>query len=544
MALVLADRVQETTTTTGTGTVTLAGAATGFQAFSVIGDGNTTYYAIVDDANSAWEVGIGTYTAAGTLLSRDTVLESSNAGALVSFAAGTKDVFVTYPAEKAISDGYGTLPVANGGTGAINATDARLNLSAAKSGANSDITSLSGITGSISSPTDIQMGSGSATTLAAGRMWYNELTGSLNFGMGGGNITQQVGEELFRYGKASAAITDSPLQLVYKTGKVGASSAVTFAPAVAGILDGDQILGLATEDIALNGFGRITTYGIINNINTTGASEGETWADDDDIYYNPVTGGLTKTIPVAPNLKLFVGTVINAGSGGAGSFIVKIGDNAKLSELSDVQLTSPINGNVVVYDAALGYWRNNTLTAGTNVSIANGNGSITINSTDQFSGTVTSVGGTGAVSGLTLTGTVTSAGNLTLGGAITGFLPLTGGTLTGSLATTGLVLNDGYTEEVFVITDGATVNLDPDNGSIQTWTLGANRTPGQANWDAGQSITLMVDDGTAYAITWSTLAVVWTTDAGVAPTLNTSGFTTIVLWKVSTTIYGARVGYA
>lgn len=106
------------------------------------------------------------------------------------------------------------------------------------------------------------------------------------------------------------------------------------------------------------------------------------------------------------------------------------------------------------------------------------------------------------------------------------------------------ILNDGYTEEVFAITDGATVDLDPNNGSIQTWTLGASRTPGQANWAAGQSITLLIDDGSAYAITWSTLAVVWKTDGGVAPTLNTTGFTVIVLWKVSTTIYGARVGDA
>lgn len=106
------------------------------------------------------------------------------------------------------------------------------------------------------------------------------------------------------------------------------------------------------------------------------------------------------------------------------------------------------------------------------------------------------------------------------------------------------ILNDGYTEEVFAITDGATVDLDPNNGSIQTWTLGASRTPGQANWAAGQSITLLIDAGSAYAITWSTLAVVWKTDGGVAPTLNTTGFTVIVLWKVSTTIYGARVGDA
>jgi hypothetical protein len=107
-----------------------------------------------------------------------------------------------------------------------------------------------------------------------------------------------------------------------------------------------------------------------------------------------------------------------------------------------------------------------------------------------------------------------------------------------------VILNDGYTEEVFAVSDGATVDLDPNNGSIQTWTLGASRTPGQANWSAGQSITLLIDDGSAYAITWSTLSVVWKTDGGVAPTLNTTGFTVIVLWKVSTTIYGARVGDA
>jgi hypothetical protein len=106
------------------------------------------------------------------------------------------------------------------------------------------------------------------------------------------------------------------------------------------------------------------------------------------------------------------------------------------------------------------------------------------------------------------------------------------------------ILNDGYTEEVFAVSDGSTVNLDPNNGSIQTWTLGANRTPGQANWAAGQSITLLVDDGTARTITWTTLAVVWKTNGGTAPTLETTGFTVIVLWKVGTTVYGARVGDA
>jgi hypothetical protein len=107
MPLVLKDRVKESSTTTGTGTLTLGGAASGFQSFAVIGNGNTTYYAIVDSASGAFEVGIGTYTSSGTTLSRDTVLESSNAGALVNFAAGSKDVFVTYPAERSVVGGMG-----------------------------------------------------------------------------------------------------------------------------------------------------------------------------------------------------------------------------------------------------------------------------------------------------------------------------------------------------------------------------------------------------------------------------------------------------
>lgn len=117
MALVLADRVRDTTTTAGTGTVTLSGSApSGYQTFgSGIGNGNTTYYTIA--GGGEWEVGIGTYSSTGPTLSRDTVLASSAGGTTkVTFSAGTKDVFVTYPAEKAITDGYGLLPVANGGT--------------------------------------------------------------------------------------------------------------------------------------------------------------------------------------------------------------------------------------------------------------------------------------------------------------------------------------------------------------------------------------------------------------------------------------------
>jgi len=150
MALVLADRVQETTTTSGTGTVTLAGAVAGYQSFgTAIGNANTTYYTLVDGSN--WEVGIGTYTSSGTTLSRDTVLASSAGGTTkITLSGGTTTVFVTYPAERAVGTDVtqtltnktisgssntitnvdlttgvtGTLPIANGGTGATTAPGA------------------------------------------------------------------------------------------------------------------------------------------------------------------------------------------------------------------------------------------------------------------------------------------------------------------------------------------------------------------------------------------------------------------------------------
>ena len=104
MALVVKDRVQENSTTSGTGTLTLSGAVPGFQSFAVIGDGNTTYYTIYDNIAQVWEVGIGTYTASGTTLSRDTVLSnSSGTTSPLSLAGNTVSVFVTYPAEKSVN---------------------------------------------------------------------------------------------------------------------------------------------------------------------------------------------------------------------------------------------------------------------------------------------------------------------------------------------------------------------------------------------------------------------------------------------------------
>ena len=164
MAFVLADRVKETTTTTGTGTVTLLGASTGYQSFSAIGNGNTTYYTIAGQTSSEWEVGIGTYTSSGTTLSRTTVLSSSNSGSLVNFSAGTKDVFVTQPSSRTVYVGASdqTIYAANNAQGngglVVNATTISNNYTVA-----------SGFNAMSVGP--VTVSSGKAITVASGQRW-------------------------------------------------------------------------------------------------------------------------------------------------------------------------------------------------------------------------------------------------------------------------------------------------------------------------------------------------------------------------------------
>ena len=99
-------------------------------------------------------------------------------------------------------------------------------------------------------------------------------------------------------------------------------------------------------------------------------------------------------------------------------------------------------------------------------------------------------------------------------------------------------------DTVYPIIDGAAFEIDPVNGSVQIVTLGADRTPAATNFEAGQCVLLGVDDGTARAITWTTVAPAWVSGAGsaTAPTLATTGYTWVLLWKVGTTMYGGLVG--
>ena len=172
------------------------------------------------------------------------------------------------------------------------------------------------------------------------------------------------------------------------------------------------------------------------------------------------------------------------------------------------------------------------------------------------SGVVTALGVAANGSG----GFVTDTGSVTLTNKT---INLTSNTLSGTKAQFDTALSDdnfayigtantftatntfkGVTSTVFTITDGAAFEINPANGEIQVITLGANRTPSATNFGAGQVVLLGIDDGTAYTITWTTVAVTWVKAGGTAsaPTLATTGFTWVLLWKVGSTIYGCEVG--
>ena len=118
MALVLNDRVKETSTTTGVGALTLGGAVTGFETFGAgIGNSNTTYYAIHNQGTAEWEVGLGTLDGSSATLTRTTPISSSNSDSAVNFTSGTKDVFCTLPASKAVYLDASGNPVGAAGQG-------------------------------------------------------------------------------------------------------------------------------------------------------------------------------------------------------------------------------------------------------------------------------------------------------------------------------------------------------------------------------------------------------------------------------------------
>ena len=318
MALILKDRVKETTTTAGLGTLTLAGSADTFEPFSTLGNGNTTYYAIVAQGNDNWEVGVGT-VGAGTL-SRDTVLASSSANAKVDFPAGTKDVFVTLPAAKIFSKDYRDFDTAAVVSGAV------------------------------------------------GRLKWNDEDGTLDLGVKGGNVTLQIGQEqLIRVvNKTGASLLEANYQCVKLSGAQGQRPKVELAQANNDANSADTI-GLVTETIEDNQEGFITNSGIVRGINTTGSLQGETWNDGDALYLSGTTAGrITNVKPAAPIHTVIVGFVVHAHPT-QGKILVKVDNGYEIDELHNVKITTVADKNILRYNNSLAVWENlpeTDLTAG------------------------------------------------------------------------------------------------------------------------------------------------------------------------------------
>ena len=222
------------------------------------------------------------------------------------------------------------------------------------------------ISGAWGSPDSLQFNTGATVTSAVGKIWWDGGT-TLNVGMTA-NVTGHALEDQFYYIKASSAITKG--EVVMFTGSVGASGVVTGAPAT-GVTDGSYIMGIAAEDIANNGFGLVQYEGTMRGLNTGSFTDGAI------LWYNPaVTGGLTATKPSAPNVKVEMAAVINAGNGGSGSILIRVSPGSVLGGTdSNVQFGTLANGNVIVYNSTAGYWENaaqSTLAVGTATNLAGG----------------------------------------------------------------------------------------------------------------------------------------------------------------------------
>lgn len=401
--------------------------------------------------------GVGTYTAGnGLQLLNNQFSVKLNGSTLDASASGLK-ISDTYAGQTSITT-LGTITtgvwngtdiaVADGGTGASDAANARANLSAAVLGANNDITSMSAITGGIATPSyiDFNHTQSPLPTNTTARLYYDSTDQfqTLAFQMNG-NVVQKIGEEQFYRVKCQGVITKG--QVVAFAGTLGASGGLV-GKAATGLTptQGQYILGLAAETGANNDWIFVVSFGEVKNINTTGGAE--TWAQGDELYYNPaVTGGLTKNKPAIPNAIVLVAAVVNVGTTNGILFVRPTYGSVLGGTDGNVSFGTLNNLDVIQYDSTGQYWKNvpaNTLS----VSYA------------------TTAGSAGSAT------TATTATNLA--GGTTGALPYQ----TGAGATSFLSLGTAN----YVLTAGATA---PQYVAQSTLSVGSATTAGTATNLAG-----------------------------------------------------------
>ena len=412
MALVVKDRVKETTTTTGTGTITLAGAVVGFQTFSAIGDGNVTYYCIAEKLGSAWEVGYGTYTASGTTLSRTVVLESSNAGSLVDFGAGVKEVFCTYPAERAVyQNEAGTVTVQhefntiNAGTANITTANITAGTITTPPTNNTDIVNKQ-YADAIASGIHFHESVDLATTAALPANTYNNgssgvgatLTGNANGALSVDSTLTVVANRILVKNEVAGA--NNGVYVVTQVGSAGTPYILTRST------DMDSV-GTGVDQIDEGDFFLVTSG--TANANTAWVQQTPppitigTTAIVFQQFSAPITYTAGTGLSESPSYTFNIANIGTAGTYGSASQVPVFVTNAQGQVTSVTNTAIAINGSAVSGDIAGNAGSATVLQTARNINGVSFNGSANININTNNAATFNS-SGTGAVSGSTFNG--------------------------------------------------------------------------------------------------------------------------------------------